>query len=460
MHDQSGINVDIIEENSYLKQKIQELERSEAERKQTEEALRESEHRYRELSIIDDLTQLYNPRHFYSQLKNEIDRANRYEQPLTLLLLDLDDFKRFNDANGHIEGDQVLLRLGQVVKRCLRQADSAYRYGGEEFTILLPMTTSADGIVTAERIRTEFEKEIFSPGTGQDVHVTLSIGLTQYKPQENMKIFVQRADQLMYQAKANGKNKVCFQPSQFITKMEYQTNEHARTNQDLIEEISILRQRNLEWEQSETDRKRTERELQLSLGQVRRVMQTAVRVLGLAMEARDPYTAEHQRRTTDLARAIATEMGLSRDRIDGIRIASSVHDIGKLSLPAEILSKPTKLSDLEFSLIKEHARQGYEILKDVESSWPLAQIVYQHHERMDGSGYPRSLKGDEMIIEARILAVADVVESMASNRPYRPTLGIETALEEIVNKSGILYDKAVADACMRLFRGRGYQFAK
>ena len=207
---------------------FQAVSRDITDRKRVEEELRKRS-RYRELSIVDDLTQLYNPRHFYAQLKNEIDRANRYEQPLTLLLLDLDDFKQFNDTYGHIEGDQVLLRLGQVVKRCLRQTDSAYRYGGEEFTIILPMTTSADGITIAERIRTEFEKETFSPVPGQGVHVTVSIGLTQYKPQEDMKVFVQRADQLMYQAKRNGKNRVCFQPSPFIAKREHQTNEQAKT---------------------------------------------------------------------------------------------------------------------------------------------------------------------------------------------------------------------------------------
>jgi diguanylate cyclase (GGDEF)-like protein/PAS domain S-box-containing protein len=179
------------------------------ERKRVEEALRDSEKRYRELSIIDDLTQLYNSRHFYFQLKIELDRSNRYEQPLTLLLLDLDNFKAFNDAYGHVEGDQVLKRLGQVVKKCLRETDFAYRYGGEEFTIMLPMTTSADGAVTAERIRTEFKKETFSPVPGQDVHSTVSIGLAQYKPQEEMKAFVHRVDQLMYQGKKNGKDRVC-----------------------------------------------------------------------------------------------------------------------------------------------------------------------------------------------------------------------------------------------------------
>jgi diguanylate cyclase (GGDEF)-like protein len=177
--------------------------------KKAEQELKESEQRYRDLSIIDDLTQLYNSRHFYFQLKIELDRSNRYEQPLTLLLLDLDNFKHFNDTYGHVEGDQVLRRLGEVVKRCLRETDFAYRYGGEEFTILLPMTTSADGAVTAERIRTEFKKETFSPAPGQDVHVTVSIGLAQYKPQEEMKVFVHRVDQLMYQGKKNGKDKVC-----------------------------------------------------------------------------------------------------------------------------------------------------------------------------------------------------------------------------------------------------------
>jgi HD-GYP domain-containing protein (c-di-GMP phosphodiesterase class II) len=138
--------------------------------------------------------------------------------------------------------------------------------------------------------------------------------------------------------------------------------------------------------------------------------------------------------------------------MDGIRMAGSIYDIGKLSIPAEILSKPTKLTNVEIAMIKEHSRSGYEMLKNVESPWPLAQIVYQHHERMNGSGYPRNLKGDEIIMEARVLAVSDVVESMAALRPYRPALGIEVALEEIKRNKGILYDSAVADTCLRLFR--------
>jgi PAS domain S-box-containing protein len=208
-----------------------------------------------------------------------------------------------------------------------------------------------------------------------------------------------------------------------------------------------------------TERKHAEKQLQDTLESLRKAVGTTIQVLTSAVETRDPYTAGHQTRSADLARAIGTEMELPQEKIDAIRIAGSIHDIGKLSIPAEILSKPNKLSNIEFSLIKEHARKGYEVLKDVESPWPLAEIVYQHHERMDGSGYPRNLKGEEICIEARILAVSDVVEAMASHRPYRPGLGIDAALNEIEKNRGIIYDDAVADACLRLFREKGFQLA-
>lgn len=179
------------------------------ERKKAEEALRASKRKYRELSMIDDLTQLFNSRNFHAQLKKEIERSNRYGNPLTLLLLDIDKFKDYNDTYGHVEGDNVLMRLGQVIKRCLRETDSAYRYGGEEFTIMLPMTTGEDGVITAQRIQTELSKENFSPVPDEKFSMTVSIGVSQYKPQEEINAFVQRVDQLMYKVKKKERGKIC-----------------------------------------------------------------------------------------------------------------------------------------------------------------------------------------------------------------------------------------------------------
>jgi PAS domain S-box-containing protein len=194
-----------------------------------------------------------------------------------------------------------------------------------------------------------------------------------------------------------------------------------------------------------------------SVERIRKALRATVQAIAVTVETRDPYTAGHQRRVADLARAIATEMNLPIDRIDGIHMAAAIHDLGKISVPADILSKPTKLTNIEFSLIKTHSQSGYDILKDIDFPWPLAEIIYQHHERMDGSGYPRNLKGDDILMEARIMAVADVVEAMASHRPYRPGLGIDVALEEIEKNRGTFYDNTVADACLRLFREKGFQ---
>jgi len=212
-----------------------------------------------------------------------------------------------------------------------------------------------------------------------------------------------------------------------------------------------------ERKQAENALRASEETLRDTLGNLRKSMSATIQVLVSTVEARDPYTAGHQIRSANLARAIATEMGFPQDKIEGLSMACSIHDIGKISIPAEILSKPTKLTEIEFALIKAHAQRGFEMLKDVESPWPLAEIVHQHHERMDGSGYPRNLKGDEIMIEARILAVADTVEAMASHRPYRAGLGIAVALNEIEKDKGVLYDSTAADACLILFREKGFK---
>jgi len=207
------------------------------------------------------------------------------------------------------------------------------------------------------------------------------------------------------------------------------------------------------------NRKQIQLELEQSFANLKKVTDATIQAIALTVEKRDPYTSGHQRRVAKLTRAIAEAIGLSEDQIEGTHVAASIHDIGKISLPAEILSKPIQLSEIEISLIQAHAQAGYDILKGLDFPWPIADIIIQHHERMDGSGYPRGLSGDRISIEARIIGVADVVETMSSHRPYRPSMGIEKALEEITLNSGTLYDSQIVDACLNIFNGKGFLFS-
>ncbi len=201
-------------------------------------------------------------------------------------------------------------------------------------------------------------------------------------------------------------------------------------------------------------------DLQSVIFRMHSILHGTVMAISTLVETRDPYTAGHQRRVASLASAIAQEMGLSKVRVENIYTAGLIHDIGKVAIPAEILNKPGKLDELEFGLIKRHPLIGYSILKDVDFGFPVHEIVYQHHERIDGSGYPRGLKGSAILIEARIIAVADVVEAIASHRPYRPSLGIDFALNEISEHRKKRYDSDVVECCIRLFREKGFQFEK
>jgi PAS domain S-box-containing protein/putative nucleotidyltransferase with HDIG domain len=206
--------------------------------------------------------------------------------------------------------------------------------------------------------------------------------------------------------------------------------------------------------------KRAEDELRENVERLKKVMSGVIRAIDVIVETRDPYTAGHQHQVARLATAIATEMGLPADTVEAIYVAASIHDLGKIYVPAEILSKPGHISDIERGIIRTHPQVGYDILKSIDFPWPIAEIVLQHHERIDGTGYPRGLKDGDIRIEARILGLADVVESMGSHRPYRPTLGTEKALDEIRKNRGTLYDPAVVDVCLALFQDKGFHFAE
>ena len=207
-----------------------------------------------------------------------------------------------------------------------------------------------------------------------------------------------------------------------------------------------------------TARKKAETDLKQSFEKVQKGLEDTIQTIAMIVQTRDPYTAGHQRQVDKLATAIAREMGLSEDRIKGIRTAALLHDIGKIYVPAEMLSRPGHLSESEYDIMKKHPQVSFDILSMIEFPWPVAEIVSQHHERLNGSGYPGGLKGAEILLEARILAVADVVESMASHRPYRPTVGMDKALAEINDNKGTLYDPEVVDVCTRLLTEKGFKF--
>ncbi len=226
-------------------------------------------------------------------------------------------------------------------------------------------------------------------------------------------------------------------------RIKERTAELAVTNEELQLEIN--------------ERKRAEAALQDSLGKLRKTTGGIIQAMTLTVEARDPYTAGHQRRVSNLARSIATELLLSKKQIEGVRVAGIIHDLGKISIPIDILKKPGRLSKEEFNLIKTHTQVAYDILKTIDFPWPIAQIVLQHHERMNGSGYPAGLSGEKILLEAKILAVADVVEAMTSCRPYRPSLGIDKALEEISKNKATLYDSKIVDACLKIFNEKDFK---
>ena len=234
--------------------------------------------------------------------------------------------------------------------------------------------------------------------------------------------------------------------------------DEEKTKDQLVKELQKIREKAAELENVKVICNQLEKELKQTCKKLQKFIEDTAYIIMKVVETRDPYSIGHQQRVSKLATAIAQEMKLPQDKIEGIRIASLVHDIGKVNLPTEIVSKPSKLVEVEFNLVKNYPKVGYDILKKVDFPWPVAEIVFQHQEKIDGSGYPRGLKGDEICIEAKILGVANVVEAMSSYKSYRPALSIDEALAEIAENKNILFDPEVVDTCTKLFKEKGFKF--
>ncbi len=231
-----------------------------------------------------------------------------------------------------------------------------------------------------------------------------------------------------------------------------------KAKDQLFKKLQKMRGKVAELEKVKIMCNQLEKELKQTYKKLQKFIEGTANIITKVVETRDPYSTGHQQKVSKLATVIAREMKLSQDKIEGIKIASLVHDIGKVNLPTEIISKPGKLIEVEFNLIKNYPKVGYDILKKVDFPWSIAEIVLQHQEKIDGSGYPRGLKGDEICIEAKILGVANVVEAMSSYKSYRPALNIDEALAEIAENKNILFDPEVVDTCIKLFKEKDFKF--
>lgn len=349
---------------------------------------------------IDDLTGLFNRRHFKERLEEEIARHSRYGGAFSLLMLDIDSFKTYNDIYGHPAGDRLLTRIGALIKESLRSADQAFRYGGDEFTVILPETGIEDAYTVAERIRKKIVIEI----KPLNIALTSSIGLVHYPSSgANRNDLVAAADTALYYAKSRGGNQ-----SHTYSKIPSPPSATARRE---VASSSL----------------------------------SAIYSLASVVESRDPYTYGHSRKVNYYAVALARAIDLSEDEITRISAAALLHDVGKIGIPDETLVKKGKFTPEDWKIIKAHTKLGASIVGSVPSLVPCVPGILYHHEHYDGSGYPEGLKGTEIPLEARILAIADAYEAMTSARPYRDALPSEQAIAELRRNVGTQFDPELVE---------------
>ena len=345
----------------------------------------------------DGLTELYNHRHFHERIDQEIARGSRFGTVFSLIMIDLDHFKTYNDNYGHLAGDEVLRKVGRCIQSSIRSVDLAFRYGGEEFAVILPATRLNDAYKAAERIRKTIEAKASTGVTP----VTASLGISNW-PIDGMtkEAVIGRADAALYQAKQAGRNRTCL------------SSEVVKAGTSLI---------SMELESKERA---------LSI----------IYALAATVDAKDHYTYGHSKKVSQYAVAIAEALNLAPEKVTTIRAAGLLHDIGKIAVPDQILNKAGPLTEEEFEPIRAHPELGMEILKHVIDLVNCLPAILHHHEQYDGSGYPHGLKGEDIPLEARILAIADVYDAITSIRPYRNQLTSQEALEELRRCAGTQFD--------------------
>ncbi len=351
----------------------------------------------------DELTALYNHRHFHERLKQEIDRGSRFGTTFSLIMMDIDIFKTYNDIYGHLAGDEVLRRVGKYIDTSVRSVDMAFRYGGEEFTVILPETRLDDAYKVAERVRKTIEVEASS----EVVPITVSLGIASW-PIDGMtsEEIIACADTALYRAKETGRNRTCL------------SSDVAKPEASLVG---------------------------MALESKARAM-SIIYALAATVDAKDHYTYGHSKKVSQYAVTLSERLGLPQDRIATIRAAGLLHDIGKIAIPDSILNKEEPLTEEEWKPVKAHPELGTEILRHVIDLVNCLPAILHHHEHYDGKGYPSGMKGDSIPMEARILAIADAYDAITSMRPYRELLSPRKALDELKRCSGTQFDPELVDA--------------
>ncbi len=351
-------------------------------------------------SRVDELTGLFNRRHFEERLKEEIGRHSRYGNMFSVLLLDLDNFKTYNDIYGHPAGDTLLSQIGKTIKGSIRSADQAFRYGGDEFAVILPQAAMDDAYVVADRVRAQVAREM----EVKEIAVTCSIGVACY-PADGVISgeLVTVADTALYYAKRTGGNRV-YLSSKILSEPVDDAGTYARHNG-----------------------------------------LSAIYALVSTVEAKDPYTYGHSRKVNTYAVALAEAIGLSPEEVSRVSTAALLHDIGKIGVPDRVLNKKSKLTKEDWEAIKSHPRLGATIVGNIPNLAPCVSTILHHHERWDGTGYPEGLKGEQISVEARILAVADCFEAMSAARPYRPALCSDKVLKELRRGAGSQFDPQLVE---------------
>jgi len=363
--------------------------------------------RLEQKSRVDEITGLFNRQHFEERLKEEVSRHSRYGDVFSIFMLDLDNFKAYNDVYGHPAGDILLNHVGRIVKNSVRDADQAFRYGGDEVVVILPQTARDDAYVVAERVREQIAGEMEKKA----ITVTCSIGLASY-PTDGVIAgeLVDVADSALYYAKRTGGNRVYLS---------------SKIPSEPVDDGGIYGKRD---------------------------GLSAIYALVSAVEARDPYIYGHSRKVSTYAGALAEAIGLSPDEVSKVSTAALLHDIGKIGIPDKVLNKKKKLNGENWEAIKTHPRLGANIIGNIPQLVPCVSSILHHHERWDGGGYPEGLKGEEIPIGARILAIADSFEAMTSARPYRPALSREGVVKELRQGAGIQFDPYLVEVFIGIIK--------